>query len=423
MTNKTTYPLADGIQVMCRYTKIVDIDTLTEHPRNPNTHPKHQLERLAEVIAGTGWRQPITVSTLSGYIIKGHGRYRAAKLAGWKQVPVEMQDYESAEKEMADLIADNAIAAMAELDTELLNTELLALADTDDFCLTGFGEDDLAALLHRNEELPDDDTLDLMPDDDVPQMTQPGDIWLLGKHRLMCGDSTKAEQVAQLMAGDNADLLLTDPPYNVDYHGNAGSIANDNMQDGQFRAFLTDAFRAADAVMRDGAAYYIWHADSEGYNFRAAVKAAGWTLRQTLVWVKQTLVLGRQDYQWRHEPCLYGWRDGAAHFFAESRKETTVIECDKPQRSELHPTMKPVKLFAQLIHNSSQRDWIVLDLFGGSGTTLIAAEQLDRRARLMEYDPHFCDVIATRYRDAFGFGEMAIVRGGEKIFPFDDNKD
>lgn len=439
------YPVADGIPVMCRYSEIVNIETLTENPANPNTHPKLQLERLAEVIKGTGWRQPITVSTLSGYIVKGHGRYRAAKLAGWKEVPVERQDYESPEREMADLIADNQIASMAVIDKESLEKELAKLAGTDDFFLAGFGADDLEALQHKQEEVQEDSGLDEMPEEPPSRMTQPGDLWILGRHRLKCGDSTKAEDVAELMDGEKADLLLTDPPYNVAYDGKLSlpdrkkntkakgsrSIDNDNMTDGAFRRFLGDVFKQAKAVMKPGAAFYIWHADREGLNFRAALKISRLEIKQTIIWVKSHFVIGRQDYQWIHEPCLYGWIDGAPHFFTESRKETTVVDslkygeipitviyCNKPNKSPDHPTQKPVKLFAQQIHNSSKRGWIVLDLFGGSGTTLIAAEQLDRRARIMELSPEFCDVIATRYKELFGFGEMYILRDGKKIFPF-----
>lgn len=439
------YPTADGIPVMCRYSEIVDIDTLAENPANPNTHPKLQLERLAEVIKGTGWRQPITVSTLSGYIVKGHGRYRAAKLAGWNQVPIERQDYATPEKEMADLIADNQIASMAVIDKDGLEKELAKLAGTEDFFLAGFGADDLEALQHKQEEVPENSGLDELPEEAPQRMTQPGDLWILGRHRLKCGDSTKAEDVADLMDGEKADLLLTDPPYNVGYDGKLSlpdrkknqkakgsrSIENDSMSDGAFRRFLCDVFKQAKAVMKPGAAFYVWYASRENINFRVALKRQRMEVRQDIIWVKNNIVIGRQDYQWIHEPCLYGWIDGASHFFAESRKERTVVDslkygelpitviyCAKPQKSAEHPTMKPVKLFSQQIHNSSKRGWIVLDLFGGSGTTLIAAEQLDRKSRLMELSPEFCDVIATRYKEQYGFGEMAIIRDGEKIFPF-----
>lgn len=280
------------------------------------------------------------------------------------------------------------------------------------------------------------------PPAEVPKSRR-GAVYQLGQHRVMCGDSTSADDVAKLMDGRKADLLVTDPPYNVDYKGSAGKIKNDNMGDDQFREFLTKAFRAADGALRPGAVWYIWHADSEGYNFRSACRLVGWQVRQCLIWVKDSLVLGRQDYQWRHEPCLYGWKDGAAHHWRSDRKQTTVIdlmpekivrdgdkvrfffaghlfECDaaalfevvdgsvipmpKPTRSADHPTMKPVNLFAYQIRNSANEGELVLDIFGGSGTTVIACEQSRRVARVMELDEKFVDVIRRRWAE-FAHGE------------------
>jgi site-specific DNA-methyltransferase (adenine-specific) len=276
--------------------------------------------------------------------------------------------------------------------------------------------------------------------DAVETICQEGDVWQLGEHRLMCGDSTKAEDVARLMNGELADLWLTDPPYNVAYEGgtkDALTIENDSMASGAFRAFLTDAFKAATARLKPGGAFYIWHADSEGFNFRVALHdTPKLLLKQCLVWVKNTFVLGRQDYQWKHEPCLYGWKDGASHYFVGERTHATVVEEDrpdlakmskaellafskellanrdamptsaiyedKPARNAEHPTMKPVKLFARLIRNSSRMGEVVLDTFGGSGTTIVACEQLARRARLMELDPHYCDVIIARWEKLTG---------------------
>lgn len=200
-------------------------------------------------------------------------------------------------------------------------------------------------------------------------------------------------------------MLITDPPYNVDYVGktkDALKIQNDSMEDDAFRSFLTDAFLSADSIMKQGASFYIWHADSEGFNFRYAVKAVGWLLKQNLIWVKNSLVMGRQDYQWKHEPCLYGWKDGASHNWYAGRAETTTLEFDRPNRNDLHPTMKPVPLFAYQIQNSTKEGDCVLDSFGGSGTTLIACEQLKRKAFLMELDPHYCDVIIARWEKLTG---------------------
>lgn len=230
-----------------------------------------------------------------------------------------------------------------------------------------------------------------------------GDIYKLGRHRLMCGDSTSVTDVEALCGGRKMDLLITDPPYNVDYEGGTGmKIQNDNMEDEQFRQFLRDAFLTADTVMNPGASFYIWHADSEGYNFRGACHDIGWKVRQCLIWAKNTLVMGRQDYQWKHEPCLYGWKEGAGHNWYSDRKQTTLLEFDRPSRSELHPTMKPVPLFDYQIRNSSRKGDAVLNLFGGSGTTMVACEQDGRTAYLMELDPRYVDVIIDRWEKLTG---------------------
>ena len=245
-----------------------------------------------------------------------------------------------------------------------------------------------------------------------------GDIWLLGKHRLMCGDSTNEEDASKLMDGVQADLLLTDPPYNVAYEGSTKdrlTIQNDDMDDSDFRAFLCDAFRTADANMKPGASFYIWHADTEGYNFRGACRDIGWQVRQCLIWVKNTFVLGRQDYHWQHEPCLYGWKDGAAHQWEGDRKQATTMNFDKPARNGEHPTMKPVDLFAYQISNNTKAGNAVLDLFGGSGTTIIACEQLGRRGYLMELDPRYVDVIVKRYIGVTGKTDVTLLRDGKEI--------
>jgi site-specific DNA-methyltransferase (adenine-specific) len=227
-----------------------------------------------------------------------------------------------------------------------------------------------------------------------------GDVYQLGKHRLMCGDSTSIDDVEKLMNGAKVDLLITDPPYNVNYEGATKdklTIMNDKMDNDNFRQFLLDAFKCADNVMKDGAAFYIWHADSEGYNFRGACFDVGWTVRQCLIWNKNSLVLGRQDYHWKHEPCLYGWKDGASHNWYGDRKQTTVLDFDRPSRNAEHPTMKPIPLFDYQIQNNTKKGDIVLDLFGGSGTTLMASEQNERSAYLMELDPRYISVIIERY--------------------------
>lgn len=242
-------------------------------------------------------------------------------------------------------------------------------------------------------------------DEESEPITKLGDIWKLGRHRLMCGDSTSIEQTEKLMGGQQADLLITDPPYNVSYEGGTNdklTIMNDNMSNDDFRLFLVNAFAAADNVMKNGASFYIWHADSEGYNFRGACFENKWQVRQCLIWNKNSMVMGRQDYQWKHEPCLYGWKDGASHNWYNDRSQTTVMNFNKPQRNGEHPTMKPVELFDYQIRNSSKKGDNVLDLFGGSGTTMIACEHNGRNAYIMELDPKYCDVIIKRWETLTG---------------------
>lgn len=310
--------------------------------------------------------------------------------------------------------------------------------------LVDWGLGDLAEEGNEEADADEDDYTDEDAENAPTRCTQ-GDIWLLGKHRLMCGDSTKESDVARLMGGEQANLLLTDPPYNVDYQGctkDKMKIANDNMDDVAFLSFLTAAFNCAIQAMKPGAVFYVWHADSKGWEFRSALKEVGLVLRETLIWVKNALVLGRQDYQWRHEPCLYGWKDGAAHYFIDDRSQSTVIEDagvdyrkmkkeellkvvlkltdvsvpntviyeDKPTKNDIHPTMKPVKLMARLIRNSTRQGELVLDLFGGSGSTLIACEQIGRKCFMMEYDPKYCDAIIDRWEKLTG--EKA-----ERIYP------
>jgi site-specific DNA-methyltransferase (adenine-specific) len=284
----------------------------------------------------------------------------------------------------------------------------LRAADVD-LSLTGFAPDEIADLLAEKTEGETDP--DEVPEPPVDPVSVLGDVWVMGKHRVMCGSSTEGATVEKLMAGEKAALWITDPPYNVaiqgGYHGdpdrtNGLKIKNDSMDDASFRAFLFASYGAADAALKEGGVFYVWHADSEGFNFRGAAQDIGWKVRQCLVWLKSVLVMGRQDYQWKHEPCLYGWKEGAAHYWGSDRKQTTVLEFDKPSRNGEHPTMKPVELFAYQIGNSSRAGDIVLDSFGGSGTTAIACEQLGRAARLMELDPKYVDVIVKRWQDFTG---------------------
>ena len=383
-----------------------DINKLVPYARNSRTHSDEQVSQIAASIKEWGFTTAVLVDEQGG-IIAGHGRTLAAQRLQMKEVPVMVAAGWSDAKKRAYIIADNKLALNAGWDNEMLALELGELKDLDfDLDLTGFTADEIAALM------PVDVTDGLVDEDQIPEVpdvsiTVQGDVWVLGKHRLMCGDSTSLDAVEKLTGGGGGiiDMLLTDPPYNVAYEGGTKeklTIQNDSMGNDQFRQFLRDAFVTADAVMKAGAVFYIWHADSEGYNFRGAINDAGWKVRQCLIWKKSSMVMGRQDYHWKHEPCLYGWKDGAGHLWATDRKQTTILEFDKPTRNGEHPTMKPVALFEYQMLNNTKGGDIVLDLFGGSGTTLIAAEKNGRVSYLMELDPKYCDVIIKRWQEFTG---------------------
>ncbi len=377
---------------------------LIPYASNSRTHSDEQVAQIAASIKEFGWTNPILIDGENG-IIAGHGRLMAARKLGHTEVPtIELKDMTEAQKK-AYVIADNKLALNAGWDNEILKVEIEALKELGfDIDLLGFDEKELGLLLESEQ------VQGLTDEDDAPPVpqepkTKPGDIYQLGKHRLMCGDSTSIDALERLCDGQLVDMWLTDPPYNVAYEGGTKeklTIKNDNMGDEQFRQFLRDCYVAADVVMKPGAVFYIWHADSEGYNFRGAAQDAGWIVRQCLIWKKSSLVMGRQDYHWRHEPCLYGWKEGAGHLWAADRKQTTILEFDKPSRNGEHPTMKPVALFEYQMLNNTKGGDIVLDSFGGSGTTLIAAEKNGRVARLMELDPKYCDVIVKRWEDFTG---------------------
>lgn len=379
------------------------IDNLIEYARNPRKND-HAVDKVAAAIREFGFRVPI-VAKSDGTVVDGHLRLKAARKLSLSQVPVILADDMTEAQIKAFRLSVNKVAELAEWDNQLLALEFGDLQDLDfDLSLTGFDADEIAALFPEDivDGLTDQDAVPEAPEQPV---TVEGDIWVIGKHRLMCGDSTSIEHLETLCQKQLVDMWLTDPPYNVAYEGktkDALTIKNDKMDDGGFRKFLTDAYIAADAVMKAGAVFYIWHADSEGYNFRGAAKDAGWTVRQCLIWKKQTMVMGRQDYHWKHEPCLYGWKDGAAHLWATDRKQTTILEFDRPSRNAEHPTMKPVELFEYQMLNNTKGSDLVLDSFAGSGTTAIACEKHGRQARLMELDPKYCDVIVKRWQDFTG---------------------
>jgi site-specific DNA-methyltransferase (adenine-specific) len=384
--------------------KTLAVDSLIPYARNSRTHSDEQVSKIAASIKEFGFLNPVIVDGESG-IVAGHGRVMAAKKLGMDEVPVIEASHLTEAQRRAYVIADNRLALDAGWDDEMLRVEFAELEGLGfDLELTGFTMDEIKALEPEQltEGLTDEDAVPEVPEQPVTVL---GDIWMLGKHRLMCGDSTSIEALESLCQGQAVDMWLTDPPYNVAYEGGTKeklTIKNDSMNNDEFRQFLRDACTAADTAMKPGAVFYIWHADLEGYNFRGAAKDAGWTVRQCLIWKKSSLVLGRQDYQWRHEPCLYGWKDGAGHLWAADRKQTTILEFDKPSRNGEHPTMKPVGLFEYQMLNNTKGGDIVLDSFGGSGTTLIAAEKNGRVARLMELDPKYCDVIIKRWQDFTG---------------------
>ena len=382
--------------------KMVAIEDVVPYARNPRKNMA-AISKVSASLKEFGWHQPIVVDK-EMVVIAGHTRLEAAWSLKYKKVPVQIADKLTDAQVKAYRIADNRVSQEAEWDIDLLKLELSDLDGLDyDLLLTGFDDDELNGMLVEAVE-------GLTDEDDVPAALEvpvsvKGDVWELGNHRVMCGDSTSIEDVERLMDGNLVNLLLTDPPYNVDYTGktkDALKIKNDQKTDSEFRQFLFDAFSAADVVMKKGACFYIWHADSEGYNFRGACFDVGWIVRQCLIWNKNTMVMGRQDYHWKHEPCLYGWKDGASHFWASDRKQTTVLEFNRPTRSAEHPTMKPVELMSYQIENNTKKADSILDPFGGSGSTLIAAEKLGRKSYLMELDEVYIDIILCRYQDFTG---------------------
>jgi site-specific DNA-methyltransferase (adenine-specific) len=345
-------------------------------------------------------------------ILAGNGTIAGARAAGIKNVRViETEGDEiiavkrkglSEDQKVGLALADNRTSDLSEWDKEMLH-QLSEDHDVDPW----FTKEDLAEILGEPDIIPSEGLTD---PDEVPETpeeptVQFGEVWKLGNHKLLCGDSTDQNQIQPLMENELADLWLTDPPYNVNYEGATADklkIQNDNMSDQDFRQFLASAYKVAHHYLNDGASFYIWHADSEGYNFRGAAKDANLQIRQCLIWVKSSMVMGRQDYHWQHEPCLYGWKKGASHFWNADRKQTTVMNFDKPSKNKEHPTMKPVDLIQYQMSNSTKPNHIVLDTFGGSGTTLIAAERIQRQARLVELDPKYCDVIIKRWENFTG---------------------
>jgi DNA modification methylase len=390
------------------------VERLRPYERNPRTHSASQLEKIGASLREFGWTNPI-LADADGTVIAGHGRLEAAKALGLAEVPVIVLTGLTAAQRRAYVIADNRLALEAGWDSVLLAAELEALRIEDfDLGLLGFDSAEIAKLL-----APPQSNVDADPRIDEADAlrekwgTATGQLWRLGAHRILCGDSTKAEDVARLMGGQLADGLWTDPPYNVDYEGAAGKIENDHMDADAFGAFLAAAFGRAFEALKPGAPAYVAHADTEGLAFRRAFVEAGFKLSACLVWRKNSLVLGRSDYHWQHEPVLYGWKPGKAHRWYGGRDKTTVIDVDRQSRSDLHPTTKPVALITAMLTNSVVPGDVVLDLFGGSGSTLIACEQIGAGARLLELDPRFVAVTLQRFVDATG-GQPELEPGGSE---------
>jgi len=377
----------------------VRISDIKMYERNAKKHPDKQVEQIVKSIKEFGFNDPIAIDE-NNVIIEGHGRYLAGKKLKMEELPCIRLSHLSDKQKKAYILAHNKLTMNTGYNEELLNLELMDILELNDL-------DDLDSPINMDDfgfDMSEFDKQTAEEDDyEIPDEIQTdikyGDIYQIGEHRLMCGDSTKKEDVERLMNGEKADMLLTDPPYNIDYTGgtkDALKIQNDKFSDDDFRDFLTKFYKCAFEFIKKGASFYIWHADSEGYNFRVSAKDAGLKIRQCLIWVKNSMVMGRQDYQWKHEPCLYGWKDGASHFWNSNRKQTTVLEFDRPSRSELHPTTKPISLMSYCIKNSSSDSNIVLDLFLGSGSTMVACHQLNRRCYGMELDPKYCQVIIDR---------------------------
>jgi DNA modification methylase len=405
--------------------QMLPIEQLVPWDKNPRFND-NAVQAVADSITEFGFASPIVIRKANNMIICGHTRWKASQKLGISQVPCIIMDLDSRSAERL-AIADNKVGGLATFDDIKLQ-EIFATFDEEDFNGLGFTEHELGEFFDVPDIDPDDEEVVIDPDR-IP-ITEKGDIWILGNHRLMCGDATSIDDVKELLDGETVDLFLTDPPYNVSYVGktkDALTIQNDAMVDSDFRKFLVSAFDNANAVMKAGASYYIWHADSEGYNFRGACKDVGWTVRQCLIWVKQIFVMGRQDYHWRHEPCLYGWKEGAGHSWYADRKQDTILEFDRPMSSREHPTMKPLRLFEYQMKNNTQKGDKVLDLFGGSGTTLIVSENNNRVSYTMELDPIYCDVIVERWEKKVGTkahtikGKFADFKSGE-FKMWSDNK-
>ena len=397
---------------------LADVEELIPYARNARTHSSAQITQIAASIKEFGFLAPIVIAE-DNTILCGHGRFYAAQKLGLKKIPCVKESHLTEAQKLAYIIADNKLSINAGWDDELLAVELSDLqGEGVDLSITGFDEKELADLFDdKSKSDVEDDGYDLSAALEKAAFVQRGDIWTVGRHRLMCGDATSADDVAALMGGKRANLLLTDPPYGVSFKSSSGlTIQNDSIKDEDFYCFLKSAFSAAVDCLEKGAAAYIFHADTEGLNFRRAFVDAGFHLAGCCIWVKDSLVLGRSDYQWQHEPVLYGFLQNGKHSWYSDRKQTTIWNFAKPKKNANHPTSKPLDLLSYPIQNSSQENAIVLDTFGGSGSTLMACELTNRICYTMELDEKYASVILRRYVDDTGRPDDVFVeRNGERI--------
>ncbi len=377
--------------------KEIGIDKINVYENNPRINDK-AVKYVANSIKKFGFKNPIIIDK-NNIIVAGHTRYLASKKLGLKNVPCIIADDLTEKQIKAFRLADNKVSEFSQWDNDLLDLELGELSDLDiDMSEFGFDVDDIDFL---EQEIIEDD----IPDIPQEPKAKYGDIYELGKHRLMCGDSTNTDDIEKLMNGVKADLVITDPPYNVSYEGCTDeklTIMNDIMSNDEFKKFLKSAFKCIYAVLKEGGCYYVWYADVEQINFATSLNEVGLKIRQQLIWNKNTITFSHKDYHWKHESCLYGWKEGKKHNWYNDRKQTTVLDFDKPNRNREHPTMKPIDLISYLVNNSSKKDDVVLDSFGGSGSTLIACEQLNRKCYMMELDPKYVDVIIDRWEKFTG---------------------
>ncbi len=396
--------------------RLVPIEKLVPYVNNARTHSPEQINKLRSSLREFGFINPVIIDRDYG-VIAGHGRIAAAKEEGIAEVPCVFADHLTEAQKKAYIIADNRMAMDAGWDEELLRVEIEALQGMDfDPLLTGFDEKELSKLFDNGKDVTDDG-FDLAVALEKTSFAERGDVWTVGRHRLVCGDATNADDVALLMNGKRANLLLTDPPYGVSFKSSDGlTIQNDSLKNEEFYTFLLSAFKNAADHMEKGGAAYVFHADTEGLNFRKAFIDAGFHLAGCCIWVKDSLVLGRSDYQWQHEPVLYGFLQNGKHAWYSDRKQTTVWQFAKPKRNENHPTSKPLDLLGYPIGNSTQENAVVLDPFGGSGSTMMACQQMNRVCCMMELDEKYASVILRRaVENGVAPEGIFVERGGEKI--------